>query len=121
MAKLAGVKLAANCGVDRGRLASHVAGQFIGPLLAKQFRATDASVFAEVFFQAAAADHVAMPIGLSNAKPYSEGRLPTFVPCALSTGKVLVRMPQPSQGGLSRRPADAQRRHGPEVASKLIA
>ena len=47
MAKLAGVKLAAaNRGVDRDRLASQVAGQFIGPLLAELFRAPGAGVFA---------------------------------------------------------------------------
>ena len=46
MAKLAGVKLAANGGVDRDRLVSQVAGQFIGPLLAELFRAPGAGVFA---------------------------------------------------------------------------
>ena len=47
MAKLAGVEpVAANRGVDRDRLASQVARQFIGPLLAELFRAPGAGVFA---------------------------------------------------------------------------
>ena len=46
MAKLASVELAANGGVDRDRLASQVAGQFIGPLLAELFRAPGAGVLA---------------------------------------------------------------------------
>ena len=47
MAKLAGVDpVAANRGVDRDRLASQVARQFIGALLAELFRAPGAGVFA---------------------------------------------------------------------------
>jgi hypothetical protein len=46
MAKLAGVEPAANCGVDRDRLAAQVAGQLIGALLAELFRAPGAGVFA---------------------------------------------------------------------------
>ena len=73
MAKLAGVKLAANCGVDRDRLAPQVAGQFIGPLLAELFRAPGAGVFAQFFFQVPRRSRG--PLGFSKAQPFPGGRL----------------------------------------------